>query len=196
MAEPSTPPKLKQVLELAFPGDQAPPQLGVSVVSLVELCQLAMPDAGKVRELILGAGFDTGAQARAVEAGRTLALDIKVIDAPVRNLRHEIFGRGRHGEPVILLLSQGETDAGPIVFLSTLFRGAVEGDAIKAAMHVIKAEPLTGSKIRNHDGNEVRRVFWDVGGVAGLRGFVVSGPQDTDSTTLTRAFTGFNWVGR
>lgn len=187
-------PSERRVIELAFPGDEAPPQLSVSIVSLVELCQIAMPDPGKVRDNILGAGFETGRQERADEAGRMLALDTKVVDMPVRNLRHELFGRGRHGEPVILLLSQGETDRGPIVFLSALFRGAIEADAVKAAAHVTKDKPITGSRALNHDGNVLRRVFWDVGGQSGIRGFMVTGPGNVESTDLPRAFTAFNWV--
>jgi hypothetical protein len=187
-------PKTMRLLELAFPGDQAPPQLSVAVVSLVELCQLGMPDAAKVRELILGAGFESGRQERADEAGRVLSFDLKMVDMPVRNLRHELYGRGRQGEPVLLLLSEGDTAAGKIVFLSALFRGAVEADAIKAAAHVTQGKPLTGGKVRNHDGNQLRRVFWDTGGAAGIRGFVVSGPQNVESTDLMRAFTAFNWT--
>lgn len=187
-------PKTRRVIELAFPGDEAPPQLSVSIVSLVELCQLAMPDADKVRENIIHAGFETGRQERADEAGRMLALDIKVVDMPVRNLRHELFGGGRHGEPVILLLSQGETDRGKIVFLSTIFRGAIEADAVKASAHVTKDKPITGSRVLNHDGNVLRRVFWDVQGAAGIRGFMVSGPGNVENTELPRAFTAFNWL--
>lgn len=186
-------PPLKRVIELAFPGDRAPPQLSVSVVSLVELCQLGMPDANRVRDLIVGAGFQSGAKERADESGRVLALDLKVVDMPVRNLRHELYGMGRHGEPVLLLLSQGDTDVGEIVFLSALFRSAIEADAIKAAAHVVQSKPITGARVRNHDGNKLRRVFWDVGGVAGIRGFMVSGPQNVESTDLLRAFTAFNW---
>lgn len=196
MADPrDASPQVVQVIEMAFPGDQAPPQLSVSIVSLVELCQLGMPNVGKVRELIASAGFKPGAQDTADAVARTLALDVKTVNMAVRNLRNEIFGRGRHGEPVVLLLSHGESDAGQVVFLSALFRGAVEADAVKAAAHVTKAQPLTGAKARNHDGQDIRRVFWDVGGGAGLRGFMVTGPADPDSTTMLRAFTGFNWAG-
>jgi hypothetical protein len=187
-------PKTKRVLELAFPGDQAPPQLSVSIVSLVELCQLGMPDPNQVRQLIKGAGFESGNQERAEQAGQVLSLDLKVVDMPVRNLRHELYGGARHGEPVLLLLSDGETEAGKIVFLSALFRGAIEADAVKAAAHVTKNRPITGARIRNHDGNELRRVFWDVGGAGGIRGFMVSGPQDVERIDLLRAFTAFNWT--
>jgi hypothetical protein len=189
-------PKTRRVVELAFPEDSPPAQLSVSIVSLVELCQIAMPDPEMVRENILQAGFETGRQERADEAGRMLALDTKVVDMSVRNLRHELFGRGRQGEPVILLLSQGDTDRGKIVFCSAIFRGAMEADAIKAAAHVTKDQPITGSRVLNHDGNVLRRVFWDVGGIAGIRGFMVSGPGNVEDTELPRAFTAFNWVNR
>jgi hypothetical protein len=184
---------MKRVLELAFPEESPPARLSAAVVSLVELCQLGMPNAGKLRELILGADFQEAAQSKADEAGGVLALDLKLVETPIRDLRHELFGRGRRGEPVLLLLSQGKTGKGDIVFLSALFKGAIEADAVKAAAHVSKANPITGSKVRNHNGNEVRRVFWDVKGAAGIRGLVVSGPQNIESTTLTRAFTAIGW---
>jgi hypothetical protein len=187
------PPDMKRVLELAFPDESPPARLSAAVVSVVELCHLGMPDARKLRELIRGADFQEGAPSKAEEAGQMLALDVKLVETPIRDLRHELFGRGRRGEPVLLLLSQGKTGKGDIVFLSALFKGAIEADAVKAASHVSKTKPITGSKIRNHNGNEVRRVFWDVKGAAGIRGFVVSGPQDVESTALTRAFTAIAW---
>ena len=43
-------PVRKTVVEAAFPGDEAPPELSVGIVSLVELCKLAMPDPGALRQ--------------------------------------------------------------------------------------------------------------------------------------------------
>lgn len=186
--------QVRTLIEAAFPGDQAPGQLSVAIVSLIELCQIAMPDPAKIRESILGAGFEAGAEARAAEAGAMLALDNKVWADPVRNLKHEMFGRERTGETVIFLVSQGETKGGKIVFLSTLFRGAMEADAVKAAAHVTKKQPLTGATAQNVNGNTLRRVFWDTEGVEGVRGLMVTGPHNVEALDLPRAFTAFNLV--
>ena len=45
-------PKLKRVIETAFEGVEAPPELSVGIVSLVELCQLAMPDPAAIDQAI------------------------------------------------------------------------------------------------------------------------------------------------
>lgn len=187
---------VRTLVEAAFPGNEAPGQLSVAIVSLTELCQIAMPDPALVREQIVGAGFETGAQERADEAAAMLALDDKVFAFPVRNLRHELFGRGRHGENVIILLSQGDSAEGKVVFLTTLFRGAMEADAVKAGAHVTGKQPLTGATLRNAGGNVLRRVFWDAEGVAGVRGLLVTGPHNVEATDLPRAFTAFNLASK
>jgi hypothetical protein len=189
-------PVKKQVRQAAFPGDRAPPELSVAIVSLVELCQLAMPDPKALRKQIAEAGFVAGPPKNAETVGATLALDHEVFDVGVRNLRHEIFGRDRQGVLVTFLLSEGDSDKGKVVFCSTLFRGAIEADAVKAAEHVIKKKPLTGARTRVPDGRVLRRVFWNTEGVAGVRGFVVTGPESVIDGAAPRAFTAFNLAGK
>ena len=121
-----------------------------------------------------------------------LALESDLVDPGVRNLKHELFGKERNIEPVLILLSEGDSKNGKVVFCSAIFRGAIEADAVKAVAHVTKQQPFTGSSVRNADGMMVRRVFWDVQGLAGIRGLVVSGPEDVESIDLPRAITGFN----
>lgn len=187
---------IRTVLELAFPGDEAPGQLSVGIVSLVELCQIAMPDPVKIRENLLAAGFIIGKQEQANQAGESLAFDKNVVSVPVRNLRHELYGATRHGLPVMILLTEGDTKDGGIVFCSSLFRGALEADAVKAASHVTKRQPITGSRVLNSQGHVLRRVFWDAEGEGGIRGFMVSGPIDVEATVTPRAFVAFNLVKR
>lgn len=194
-ADPNTP-KERKLVELAFPGNEPPDELSVAVVSLVELCQLAMPNPSAVREAINSAGFASAPQERADEMGAYLALDNKVFSFPVRNLRHRLYGRDRHNTPVRLLVSEGESSEGPVIFVSTLFGGAMEADAVKAAVHVTKKQPLTGATATNVHGATLRRVFWDVEGVAGIRGFMVTGPANVEELGGGRAFTGFNLVGK
>ena len=189
-------PKVRTLLELAFPGDAPPDELSVAVVSLVELCQLAMPDPASVREAINSANFGDAPQDLADELGRYLALDNRAFSFPVRNLRHRLYGRDRHKTPVRLLVSEGESDQGAVIFVSTLFTGAIEADAIKAAVHVTKKEPLTGATAANSAGAPLRRVFWDVEGVAGIRGFMITGPENVESYEGLRAFTAFNLAGK
>ncbi len=184
------------VVEQAFPGNEAPPELSVGIVSLVELCQLAMPDPAALAHAIENAGFGVGPQETADEVGAWLALDQRVFSFAVRNLRHRLWGRERHEAPVMLLLSEGESDEGPVVFVSTLFSGAAEADAIKAAAHVSNKQPLNGAQAVNKQGAKLRRVFWDVGGVDHIRGLLVSGPQNVDSFTGMRAITAFNLVSK
>ncbi len=184
--------KVRRIISLAFEGDQAPPALSVGVVSLVEFCQTSMPDPEKIRSAFKTIGFDVGSQKNADDAARMFALDSKVIASPVRNMRNEIYGAERNEAPVVLLLSEGDTDDGRVVLLTTIFRDAIEGDAVKAVTHVTKKQPFTGSSVRNADGKIVRRVFWDVEGVAGIRGMVVSGPENADALHLPRGITAFN----
>lgn len=186
-----TPRTEKVVFELAFEGDAPPPSLSKAIVSLVELCQIAMPYPNKVRQNIEGAGFFKGEQEIADGYGAAFALDDKVVSWPIRSIRHEIYGRARDNEPVILLLSEAESGKGKVVFLSALFRGAMEADAVKAAAHVAKRQPFTGAIAKNAAGNTLRRVFWDVEGEGNIRGLMVSGPENVESTTLPRAFTAF-----
>jgi hypothetical protein len=183
-----------RLVEMAFPDDQVPAELSVAIVSLVELCQIAMPDVKEIRKRLSEAQFEVGKDKEAEDAARMLALDNKVIDGKLRNFKHTMYGRERQGAPVIFLLSEADSDNGKIVFLTTLFRGAGEADAIKAAMHVIKGQPITGGKVRNADGHQLRRVFWDTKGEGNVRGFMVTGPQHVEADTVPRAFTAFNWV--
>jgi len=180
----------------AFPGDAAPADLSVGIVSLVELCQLAMPDPNKIRERLREAEFEVGKQERADEFGEVFALDRKMIAGSVKNLRHEIYGITRNDAPVLILLSVGDSDEGKVVFCSSIFRGAIEADAIKAAAHVSKRQPFTGSTAINSDDKILRRSFWDVEGEAGVRFLVVSGPQNVEATDLPRAITAFNKVAK
>jgi hypothetical protein len=193
MAEPE---KTMTTIQDAFPGDTPPPQLGVAIVSLVELCQHAMPDPEAVHKAIEGADFLVADQTKANAFGRWLALDNKVFSFPVRNMRHKFFSKERKGQAVMLLVSEGESDQGKVIFCSTMFWGVIEADMVKAAAHVTKKEPLTGARVTNSDGDVVRRVFWDTGGVSGVRGFVVTGPDDIITGAHARAFTAFNVAGK
>jgi hypothetical protein len=199
MAKPTadkTEPVKKTVVQAAFPGDEAPPELSAAIVSLIELCQLGMPDPKLLRKNITEAGFVAGPPKNAETVGAMLALDRKVFDAGVKNLRHEIYGRDRNGALVTYVLSEGDSNKGKVVFCTTLFRGAIEADAVKAAEHVIKRKPLTGGTAKAADGSVLRRIFWDTGGVSGVLGFVVSGPESMIDGAAPRAFTAFNLVGK
>ncbi len=187
---------VRQLIGAAFAGDRAPPELSVAIVSLVELCQVAMPDPAALREAIQGAGFAEGPPERADEIGGLLALDQKVYSSPVRNLRHQIFARERNEARVRLLISEGESPEGKVVFVSTIFAGAIEADAVKAAAHVTKKQPLTGATVTNANGLPLRRVFWDTKGESGVLGLMVTGPQDVDAWDGARAFTAFNLAGK
>lgn len=185
-------PKLKRVIETAFEGVQAPPELSVAIVSLVELCQIAMPDPAAIVQAIEGASFVQGPKERADEFGDWLALDDKVFAFPVRNLRHKYYERSREDALVRFLVSEGVSDHGGVVFVSTLFGGATEADAVKGAVHVTKKEPLTGANYAGMQGLRLRRVFWNTEGKAGMRGLMVTGPENTDAADAPRAFTAFN----
>lgn len=189
-------PKLRRVIGSAFPGDQAPAELSVAIVSLVELCQIAMPDPAALAQAIEGAGFVQGPKERADEFGTWLALDDKVFAFPVRHLRHKYYERTREDALVRFLISEGDSDQGRVVFMSTLFGGAIEADAVKAAAHVTKKEPLTGATVAGMQGMPLRRIFWNTEGKAGMRGLMVTGPQNIEAEDAPRAFTAFNLVGK
>lgn len=176
----------------AFDDDKIPAELNVAIVSLVEVCTLAMPDPVKLRALIDEAGFDKGPNERAEEAGAQLALDIRLVQGEVRNLRHEFFGTFRNAAPVMLLLSEGDTDDGSVVFCSTIFMGATQADAVKAAGHVTKAQPVMGQSVINSKNQVIRRVYWDTKGASGMASLVVSGPDNVDVIAWPRAFIAFN----
>ncbi|MBL8546295.1 MAG: hypothetical protein JNL81_07510 [Hyphomonadaceae bacterium] len=180
-----------KLISTAFEGHKAPAQLSVAIVSLVELCQFAMPDPKKLHDAIMGANFVAASQERANVAGAYLALDNSVISTPVQNLQHKFYERDRNGEMVLYLLSEGRTQRGRIVFVSTLFRGAIEADAVKAVVHVSKEQPITGARAVNNNGKPIRRVFWHINNQAGIKGIVVTGPQDVESLTAPRGFTAF-----
>lgn len=194
MAEPEK--NTMTTIQDAFPGDTPPQQLSVAIVSLVELCQHAMPDPEAVHKAIEGAGFLVADQTKANNFGAWLALDNKVFSFPVRNMRHKFFSKERKGQAVLLLVSEGESDQGKVIFCSTMFWEAIEADAVKAAGHVTKKEPLTGARVTNSNGEIIRRVFWDTAGVSGVRGFMVTGPDDIITGAHARAFTAFNIAGK
>ncbi len=180
----------------AFSRDAAPAQLSAAIVSLVELCQRAMPDPKKIRKALVDeAKFVTGKQAQADEMGGMIALDSKIIGAPVTGLRHELFGRERTEEPVIILLSVGKSEGKEVVFLTAAFRGAIEADVVKAVTHVTKKKPFGGGRTQNVNGELTRRVFWDVEGEAGVRGMVAWGPDNVEETRVLRGVTAFNRAG-
>jgi hypothetical protein len=77
-----------------------------------------------------------------------------------------------------------------------LFNGAIEADVVKAAAHVTDKQPLTGATVTNPNGAQIRRVFWDVEGIAGVRGLMVSGPPDVENPIIMRAITAFNLAGK
>ena len=187
---------VKTVIESAFQGDQAPAELSVGIVSLIELCNLAMPNPAAVRQRLQEAEFAVSSQDTADMFAKMLALDNKVMSFPVRGLSHKAYTRDRQGETIQLLLSEGDSDQGKIVFVSTLFRGAIEADAVKAAAHVTKKQPITGAAMETSEGWRRRRVFWDTEGVSGVRGLMVTGPEDVESTDHYRAITAFNLVGK
>lgn len=179
------------LISTAFQGDDAPHQLSVAIVSLVELCQFAMPDPEKMRDAIIGANFEVASQMHADEAGAFLALNNAVITAPIDALTHQMFQRDRSGEMVYYLLSVGRIQRRRMVFLSTLFRGAMEADAVKAVAHVSKQQPITGARATNDRGQRIRRVFWQIDGSAGIKGIVVTGPENVEALDAPRAFTAF-----
>jgi hypothetical protein len=189
-------PKVRTLLELPYPDNAAPPELSVAIVSLAELCQLGMPDPAAIREAIKSAAFGDAPQGKAEELGGFLALDNKVFSFPVRNLRHKLYGRDRNEVPVRLLVTEGESAEGPVIFVSTLFNGAIEADVVKAATHVADKQPLTGATAANSNGAQLRRVFWDVEGAAGVRGLMISGPENVEDDIIMRAITAFNLVRR
>lgn len=188
-------PKTRVLISAAFEGDAPPGQLGVGIVSLVELCQLAMPDPQQIRTRLNEAGFTKGPAEKAAEAGRMLNLESGVLDSQVRDLRHEIYGFERHGFPVIIVLSVGASNDGEVVFCTSIFRECIEADVVKAVSHVTKQQPLTGANAQTSDGVRTRRVFWDVGGVAGVRGMMITGPLNVEAATAPRGVTAFNKVG-
>lgn len=183
----------RTLISAAFEGDFAPPPLSAAIVSLVELCQRAMPDPKMLRTAIVDeAKFEVGPQARADELARTWALEDKLIGAPVTILSHEVFGRERDGEPVLFLLSTGMSEGKDVVFCTVLFRGVIEADVVKAVTHVTKRKPFGGGRVRNADGAIVRRVFWDVEGDAGVRAMAACGPDNVEALDLPRAIVAFN----
>ncbi len=185
----------RTLISTAFDGDSPPPQLSVAVVSLVELCQRAMPDPVKLRAALVDeAGFDVGRRERAEENASLWAFDNKLIAAPVRGLRHEIFGRLRHEAPVLMLLSVGESEGREVVFVTAFFRGAIEADVVKAVTHVTKKQPFGGGRVLNAGGGVVRRAFWDLEGEAGVRAMVACGPDNVEALDLPRAIIAFNYV--
>lgn len=187
----------RTLISPAFEGEYAPAPLSVAIVSLVELCQRAMPDPALIRKaLIEEAKFTAGPTARAEEFARTWAFDSKLIAAPVHDLRHEVYGREREGEPVIFLLSTGKSEGAEVVFLTVLFLGVTEADVVKAIAHVTKKKPAIGGSARNVDGAIVRRVFFEVGGEAGVRAMIGCGAENVDATHLPRAIIAFSRVGQ
>jgi hypothetical protein len=195
-AKPDKKPQVRKLVSAAFPGDRAQPELSVAIVSLVELCKIAMPDPAALRDEIKNAGFADGPRERADQFGALLALDDKVFSFPVRNLKHALYARPRNDARVRLLLSEGESTEGAVVFVSTIFAGCIEADAVKAAALVTKKQPLTGTNITNAQGTPLRRVFWDTEGKAGIRGLMITGPQNVEALEGMRAFTAFNLAGK
>lgn len=183
----------RTLISKAYEGDVPPPHLSAPIVSLIELCNRAMPDPALLRKAIVEeAKFDVGPPERAAEMARVWALDNKLVSAPVRNLRHEVFGRDRYGDPVIFLLSVGESEGNQIVFCSVLFRGAIEADVVKALVKPLGRQPFGGGMVKNADGHTVRRVFWDVEGAGGVRGIVACGPENVEALEAPRAVIAFN----
>jgi hypothetical protein len=182
----------RTLISAAFPDVSAPGQLSVAVVSLIELCNLAMPDESMVRARIAEAGFEVGPQSTADLAGRTLGLDHRIIAEPLANMRHEIYGKPRHGAPVVLLLSTGDSPTGKMIFISSLFAGAIEADAVKAGSHVTKLKPLVGGRVLLENGRVQRRVFWQTDGAGGLLALVATGPDNVEAMDEIRAFVAFN----
>lgn len=192
----SSNPSVRTIIQSGFQDGRAPAGLSASVTSLAELCRHAMPDPVAVRLALDQANFVVGPAAKGDALGNWLALDTNVFAFPVRNLRHKLYARDRNDVLVLLLLSEGESAEGPVVFCSTIFWEAIEADTVKAAVHVTGKPPLTGARLVNSDGVVLRRVFWDTGGHAGVRGFMVTGPINIESTTEARAFTAFNLAGK
>ena len=182
-------PTIKTILSKAFEGDLPPPELSAAIVSLVELAQIAMPDPNRVRQAILGADFASHDEEISRSGGEIYGFEKNMLSDPVTGLKHEFFERERNGAPVFLLLSVGMAGTRPVVFLSTLFQGAIEADVVKAVTHVAKREPFVGAKATNASGFPLRRIFWDVEDVSGVRFLVASGPPNVDGTSFPRAIT-------
>lgn len=182
-------PSVKTIISKAFEGNSPPVELSTATVSLVELAQVAMPDPNRVRQAILGAEFAAHDAEISRSGGEIYAFDRNMLSDPVTDLKHEFFERERNGTPVFFLLSVGKANKKPVVFLSTMFQGAIEADVVKAVTHVTKREPFTGAKATNVNGFPLRRIFWDVAGVSGVRYLVASGPANVDGTSFPRAIT-------
>lgn len=180
------------ILTRAFESDACPPLLSVGLVSLIELSQQAMPSPSKVRAKMAEGGLQHAPQKQADAFGRALAFDSKMVAGPVRNLRHELYTKTRHQLQVGLLVTEADSDDGPLVFCSSIFNGAIEADVVKAVAHVTKHKPVVGGKALNADGALLRRVFWDLPNLAGVRFIIATGPDDIDSEQAMRAVTAFN----
>ena len=189
MAKKEEPKHVMTLVSPAFEGDSPPAELSVGIVSLIELCQQAMPNANKVRGKLIEANFQQREEKRAQEITTVLAFDKGLVEGNIRNFRHAIYQRERHDAPVVLMVSEGDTGKGPVVMVSTLFTGAAEADVVKAVGHVTKAAPFTGQKVENKDGFTVRRVFWELPNTSGVRFMVASGPADPDAMDKMRAIT-------
>lgn len=181
----------RRVISAAYEGDSPPGVLSVGLVSLVELCQHAMPSPRRIREKMAEANLERADDVNAERFGRALSLDKKLVAGGVRNLRHELYGKERAGALVLLLVSEGEGPDGPMVFCSTLFTGATEADVVKAVSKVTEREPGVGSVADGANG-AIRRVMWDIPGTSGVRFMVASGPGDMDAIDQLRAVTAFN----
>lgn len=193
MNTPNGAPK-RTLISKAYEGDNPPGVLSVGLVSLVELCQHAMPKPAKIREKMAEASLEKVSQEQADKFGAALALDQKMLAGPVRNLKHDLYAKERAGALVLLLISEGQSDEGPVVFATTLFTGAVEADVVKAVSKVTDQEPSVGSVASGPSG-DIRRVYWDIpNNTAGVRFFVASGPADMDADHTLRAVTAFNKV--
>ncbi|MGE0596911.1 MAG: hypothetical protein AB7P07_11115 [Hyphomonadaceae bacterium] len=181
----------RRVISAAYEGDNPPGVLSVGLVSLVELCQHAMPSPRRIREKMAEANLERVDDANAERFGRALFLENKVVAGGVRNLRHELYGKERGGALVLLLVSEGDGPDGAMVFCSTLFTGATEADVVKAVAKVTEREPGVGNTVDGPHG-VIRRVFWDIPGTSGVRFMLASGPGDMDAVDQLRAVTAFN----
>lgn len=174
------------------PGEEPPAVLGLAAVTLLDVCIGQMPDIARVERAIVEAGFKPEPEATARGIARGLALESKMVSAPLRDFRHKAWRTERQGVPAAMLLSAAQSDLGPVVFCSALFGGATEAEAVKTVQALSRSPPTDGGMAHDADGKVVRRVFWNLQGQAGLLGLVVCGPENPETRDHLRALVAFN----
>ncbi len=169
---------------------QIPPALAASAVQWMQVTMGCLPDAAVIRSSLIAAGFVEDPDSAPL--GDLLALGDKITTAKVHGVGHSAWRKIHKGAPVLIILSTAQSDVGPITFSSTIFGGADEGDVVRVLRSLVKNAPFAGGVATDGHGNNVRRLFWEIGGVGGIAAIVVSGPPDTEARDVPRALIAFN----